>query len=185
MNLEILTKEAKPLLNLTEVEARITFEGATPSKEVVHAALAKELKAKPELVIVREVATDYGNQSGKVQAMVYKDRKSLELLERASMIKKHDFEAKKKAAEGDKPAEAPAEKPAEGEKAEEPVAEGEKKEDAPKEESPETPKEEAKPEEKKEDAPKEESPKEEEKPAESPAEKKEEAKPEEKKEGDA
>ncbi len=136
MELEITTKEEKPLLKQTEVVATIRFTGATPSKREVVAALAAALKAKQELVIVRAIETRYGEQSARVHAFRYQDRESLELVERPSMVKKNTFEAAK-AAEEDSEAgskEAP-EKAAEaeskgGEKAEAPEekAESDKKE---------------------------------------------------------
>ena len=162
MDITIEKKEAKPLLKLTEVVARISFEGATPTKKDVAAALGATLKVKQDLLIVHQVESKYGQQVVTVNAHVYDSKDALTLLERESMIKKNDFTAKPKeekpaaapaeAPAADKPTEAPQEKPKEEppkekkpeEKKEEPKAEEKPKEDAPKEE--------AKPKEKKDDA---------------------------------
>ena len=183
MDLEIVKEEKNELLKVTEIRARLSFTGATPSKQQVVKALAAAMKAKAELIIVRHIRTDYGEQAADVRALIYADRASLEKLERKSMIKKNTFGKK-----DEKPAEAPAEEkladvPVEAPKEESPKAEAVPKDEEPKqkpeekEAKPAAPKAETKPEEKKEGTPEE--PKAEEKPAE-------EAKPEDKpKEGDA
>lgn len=162
MEIEITKKDSKPLLKRTEVTGRIGFEGATPSRKEVVAAVSKAMNAKKDVIIVRKVTMKYGEQAAELLAYVYDNRKSLEALEQEFSIKKNTFEEKKE--------ETPKEKPAEAKPADEAPKEDkpeEKKEEA----KPETPKEEAKPEKKEE-------PKAEEKPAEkAPAEKK--------KEGDA
>jgi len=107
MEFEIRKQEARPLLKMTEIEARMTFEGATPTKQAVVQSLAARLKTKPELVIVHEIRTTYGEQSAIVFARAYADRQALELVEHESMVKKHAF-ADKKSPSTEKPAEKPA-----------------------------------------------------------------------------
>ena len=99
MEIEIKKKEHKPLLKRTEVEAQITFHGATPTKKEVIAAVAKASGAKKEMVIVRQVKTVFGNQSAGVTALIYDDRAVLEKFERPSMIKKHTEQLEKKEGE--------------------------------------------------------------------------------------
>ncbi len=114
MNLEIVKQEKNQLLKVTDVRARLSFEGATPSKQQVVKALAAAVKAKEELIIVRHIRTDYGEQAADVRALVYADKKSLEKLERRSMIKKNTFVKKAEAAPAE-PADAPKETKPEGE----------------------------------------------------------------------
>ncbi len=133
MELEIQKEVARPLLKMTEVEARISFEGATPSKHAVVQALAAKKKCKENLVIVHAIRTVYGEQAAIVTARIYENREALELVEQQSLLKKHEAkpaESEEKAAE--KPAEAPtkeeSEKPTEGEaKGEEKAATSEEK----------------------------------------------------------
>lgn len=105
MDIQILSKDDRPLLKRTEVRARIAFTGATPSRKEVIAAVSKATNAKRELVVVNSIDTTYGDQSAVVHAFTYHDRKSLELLERSRVIEKHTFEEKKaEQADGEKPA---------------------------------------------------------------------------------
>lgn len=94
MEITILHKDEKPLLKVTQIKARITYEGATPAKKLVVAAVAKALKVKEELIIVRKIDTAYGDQHALVLADVYADRKELELREHAAIIKKNTFTEK-------------------------------------------------------------------------------------------
>ena len=88
MEVTIASKEEKPLLNRTEVWARLVFEGQTPSRRDVLRALAKALGAKEELVIVRRVLSAYGERAARVLAYVYQSRESLERLEQEAALKK-------------------------------------------------------------------------------------------------
>jgi small subunit ribosomal protein S24e len=156
MEIEITKKDPKPLLKRTEVLGRITFEGATPSRKEVVAAVSKAMNAKKDVIIVRRVTTEYGSQAADLIAYVYEDRKALEALERDFAIKKNTFE--EEATPADAPAEkkdaeeAPAEATPEKEEAPAEAKPEEKKEEAPAEATPEAPKEEAKPEKKEGDA---------------------------------
>jgi small subunit ribosomal protein S24e len=107
MEIQIVKKEEKPLLQRIEVTARIAFEGPTPGKKQVVSAVAKATGARQETIIVRSIKTSYGDRSALVLANVYADRPALERLERQSMVKKNTFGEKK--AEGED-SEAPAKK---------------------------------------------------------------------------
>ncbi len=133
MEIEIRSKEAKPLLKRTEVRARIAFTGATPARREVVAAVAKAAKAQQGLVIVRRIATAYGSQSAGVLAYVYDDKETLERLEHDHMKKKHAAE-ERKAEEPEKPAEPEA--PKEEKAADEQPAEKAEQKDKKQEEKP-------------------------------------------------
>ena len=151
MKVEIKEQNKVPLLQRTEVVARITFEGPTPSKDDVTTALAKTVKADTSLMVVNNIDTDFGTAGASVKAHVYDSKEALEAY-RPKMGKKglEKIEAEKKKAEEAKAApkeekpEAKAEAPAEPEKKEE----AETKEEAPtepeKKEKAETKKEESK-----------------------------------------
>lgn len=113
MDIEIQSKEAKPLLRRTDVKARIAFQGATPAKKMVVDAVAKAAGAKHDLVIVHRIDTQFGSQSAQVLARIYDDKKSLETLEQKATLRKHGMLAEEKK-EGQ-----PEEKAAEGAKKEE------------------------------------------------------------------
>jgi small subunit ribosomal protein S24e len=113
MDIEIQGTDAQPLLNRTELKARIAFQGATPTKKQVVEAVAKAAGAKHDLVIVRKISTHFGSRSAEVLARVYNDKKSLETLEHKATLRKHGMlaaEKEEKAAEGAKKEEKPAPK---------------------------------------------------------------------------
>jgi small subunit ribosomal protein S24e len=97
MDIHVVSKEARPLLKRTEVEARIAFQGATPTKKQVVEAVAKATGAKHDLVIVRKITTNFGDQSAAVSARIYDDKKSLETLELKATLKKHGMLKEEKA----------------------------------------------------------------------------------------
>ncbi len=71
MKLSLQNKHENQLLERTEVQARVEFEGATPSTAEVAAALASEMKQEAELVVVKHVHNLFGKKEAKVQALVY------------------------------------------------------------------------------------------------------------------
>lgn len=105
MDCTITRKEEQPLLQRLEVDATVTFEGATPSRKDIKEQLAKQTKGKPELVIVTKITTQYGRQRVAVKGYVYKDAAIMAKLEHSSRVKKNTFEEPK--------AEEPEEKPEE------------------------------------------------------------------------
>ena len=144
MALKIISQTEEPLLSRTSVKASIIFEAATPSTEEVKKQLAKAVKKDEKLVVVKKIATHYGEKSADIDAVVYDSEDALKQTEPHPKKKEEKKPAEAKA---EAPKEAPKEeKPAE-EKKEEPKPE-EKKKEAPKEEK----KEEAPAEEKKEEA---------------------------------
>lgn len=129
MKLDIINKKENALLGRTEIEAKLSFEGATPKRAETIKALASAMKTKPQLVVVRSIETHYGGLSADVSACIYSDEKKLELYEREYMRNRNKIEepapaeeepAKEKTEE--KPADEVKEKPA-GETDNEPAEE--------------------------------------------------------------
>ncbi|HII16443.1 TPA: hypothetical protein HA361_00870 [Candidatus Woesearchaeota archaeon] len=79
--ISITSQTEEPLLHRVKIEAAIADSHATPSKAEIHAAIAKEVKADPSLVVVRHVATSFGTRDAKAFCYYYKDRKYREKLE--------------------------------------------------------------------------------------------------------
>jgi len=143
--MKVINKEEKSneLLGRKEYKVEIEFKGAVPSKADVKTLLCKELKAKEELSVVREVIPGFKSNKVQTEMFVYSKKEEMDRVEGYMMHKKIEEkikkaeEAKAQAAEAEKPAEAEAKE----EKAEEKPAE-EPKEEA-KEEAPAEAKEEA------------------------------------------
>lgn len=130
MNVEILETREQPLLERKVVKASLTFEGATPSRKEVLSALASQLKAKEEEVVLKAVRPAFGRTKAVATVHLYKSRKQAESFEPSYRIKRGKPKEVKKE---EKPAEAkPAEAPKEEAKPEEKPAE-EKPAEAPKE----------------------------------------------------
>lgn len=148
MKLQEIEKKENPMLDSTSFKFNLSFEGSTPSRKDLTAAIAKQVSAKPDQVSIEKVYSVFGQTSGYVMAKVYANQESKKLAEQDYLA---DRIAKVEKAQADKAEEKPSEKPAGG--------------DSPKDDSPAEKKEEKAAEEKpaealKEAAPAEEKPKE-------------------------
>jgi len=168
MQVTIQKKENNPLLKRTEVEGEIKFEGSTPSNNDLTGVLAKELKVDQQLIIIKNIYTEFSQQKATFKAVAYEDAEAKLKYEMSTKhLRKQVEESAKKAEEAKAAAEEEKKKAEEEAKAAKEVPAEEKKEETAPEEKPvEEPKEEVVPEEKPE------APKEEEKKEESPAEEK-------------
>ncbi|MGM5482108.1 MAG: 30S ribosomal protein S24e [Nanobdellota archaeon] len=89
MEIEITKEKETPLLSRKRITAWAHHEKATPSRKEVLSQLAKKAKTKPELVIIKHIYTRFGETNMKIIAHVYKDRETLEKLERKNLIEKN------------------------------------------------------------------------------------------------
>ena len=97
MNIAVLKKDENRLFNRIEVVARVEHKGgATPKRRELRDAIAKELKTKLELVVIKVVRNLYGVPHSIVKANVYsKQDKMMEcepkyILIRNSIIRKEE-----------------------------------------------------------------------------------------------
>jgi small subunit ribosomal protein S24e len=97
MDVTIQHKEEKPLLQRTDVRARVAYEGATPQRLALRDSVAHALKAEATHIIVHRITTEFGKQAAIVEASVYKSVEALESFEPAHMKKRHGAEEKKEA----------------------------------------------------------------------------------------
>jgi len=134
MELKIESQE-KSVLPRQDITATVSFGQVTPSRKELKKALAKKAGVKEELVIVRNVYTEYGERKAFVKAYAYDSEDALKHIEYAKVIEKNKSAEPKKEEKAE-------ESPAKEEKKEEPPKAEEKKEEA----KEEKPKEEAKPE---------------------------------------
>lgn len=77
MKLEIVSKKENPLLERTEVVAKISGYKATPSNLQVGEEIAKALNSDKEKVYVLKIGQSYGNTQSLVQAQVYSTPEAL------------------------------------------------------------------------------------------------------------
>ena len=125
--MKIISKEKSSLIDRTELLAEFPHIGKpTPKASEIKKVVAAELKADENLVIIKEIYTQYGEGTSKIKAYAYNNLEELKKLEKYVEPKKE---------------EKPAEQPKAEEAPKEEVKEQPKVEEAPKEEIKEEPKE--------------------------------------------
>ncbi|MFP3950240.1 MAG: 30S ribosomal protein S24e [Candidatus Micrarchaeia archaeon] len=157
MDFEIREKKENKLLDRTEVDAVVSFEGATPPVADMRDMIVQKMGCNPDLMVIRKVEPGFGKTEVALRAHIYKTPERMKEIEEEYVLKRNKIGEKEEKKEEAEP---------EGEKKEESKPEEEKKEEKPPEEKEEAPQE----------KPKEEPAKEEKK--EEPEEKKEEKPPE-------
>lgn len=89
MNLKVIDQKENVLLSRKEVSASISFDGATPSRKDVQKEVAKAVKAKEDMTIIKQIDTEYGSSFAKVYAHIYSDEAVMKKLERKNLVEKH------------------------------------------------------------------------------------------------
>ena len=79
MEMEIVEKKLVRLLGRTEIVARITFTGKTPTNESVMHAIASKMKIDAGLVVINSIRTDYGFCGATVSALCYENKESFDM----------------------------------------------------------------------------------------------------------
>ena len=134
MDVEMLDKTDNPLLGRTEIEFSISHpKGATPKRNEVRDAIASELGAKKETVVIDHLSSTFGKPVTRGYCKVYKSVEEARTVELKHIQKRNNILIEKKGAKEEAPKEEKPAKPAE-EKAEEPKEEA--AEEPPKEEAP-------------------------------------------------
>ena len=116
MNVNVISKTDNAVLERKEIEAEVSFDGATPSRNDIRKAISSKVGINPDLMVLREISSSFGKQSVKVIAHAYSKKEQMLKTEPEYMIKRYA--------------------PAEQTKAEEPKEEKPKAEAKPKEEKP-------------------------------------------------
>jgi len=86
MKIEIIKDEKNMLLNRRDVAFNIISEGTTASRENVKNMLVAILDAKPELMVLDRMNTQYGTQDILGYARLYDDLQQLQAIEPDYMI---------------------------------------------------------------------------------------------------
>lgn len=100
MQLTIEKTTDNVLLGRKEIEAKLDYEGSTPSNNDLAVAIAGKLSTDSKLVIMKSIYTRFSQQNADVKAVVYKDLESLQKTEKTTKhLRKKMEETKKKEAE--------------------------------------------------------------------------------------
>lgn len=97
MDIEILKKEQEPLMHRTCFEAKVIFEGKTPSRIDLIKGLCQKLSSKENLTLVRKIVTDYGSERAILTGYVYDDEKVMHTLENKFVKIRHLSKEQQKA----------------------------------------------------------------------------------------
>ena len=89
MEINISKQNNNDALSRIEATATIVFEKATPSRKDIQKEVAKKLKSKEELTIIKTVKTGFGEGKAVVSINAYNDETVMKRLERKNLIEKH------------------------------------------------------------------------------------------------
>lgn len=85
----IQKEEAMNALKRKDYTVRVFHEGATPSRQQLRSSLAHHLKAKQELLVVRQISPVFGSSASVVRVSVYDDEAAMQQFESAHIVKRH------------------------------------------------------------------------------------------------
>ena len=87
--MKILHKEKSKLLERTEIKAEVSHTGKpTPNTNEIKKELSKELNADENLVVVKNIYTNFGQGSSKINAYLYDNTEELKRIEEIKHKKK-------------------------------------------------------------------------------------------------
>jgi small subunit ribosomal protein S24e len=89
MDIEILKKEPEPLMKRTLFQAKMVFEGKTPSRIDIKKDLCHKLGSKEAMTIVRKITTDYGTERALLNGYYYDDEAVMKKIENRYVILRH------------------------------------------------------------------------------------------------
>lgn len=95
MNVSILSTSENKLLERKEIEAEVSFEGATPKRADLKQAICGKAGINPELMVLSVVTNAFGRHTVRVVAHAYADKEKLMKVE-AHHIKVREGLAQKK-----------------------------------------------------------------------------------------
>jgi ribosomal protein S24E len=97
MDVEVLKKNNEPLMHRSYFEAKIVFEGKTPSRPELMKDLCHKLSSKENMTIIRKINTDYGSERALLNGYVYDDETVMNKLETKFVKLRHLAKAEQKA----------------------------------------------------------------------------------------
>jgi len=77
MNVEVIVTKENPLFGRKEVEAKVSFDGATPKRAELKQAIGGKIAANPDLMVLRSVSSAFGTKSVKIVAHVYSSKEAI------------------------------------------------------------------------------------------------------------
>lgn len=81
MDVKIISKTEKPLLERTEIIGEVGFEAVTPSRADVRKKLASALNVAEDLIVVTHITPIFGERKSKLAVNIYKKKEDLQKCE--------------------------------------------------------------------------------------------------------
>jgi small subunit ribosomal protein S24e len=91
MDFEFIKEEENKLLNRTELDFVLTYDGATPSRKEILGKLCALRNVKPELCVLSSLKTEFGKQEIAAQARIYEDAEVLKSTELNHIVENSTF----------------------------------------------------------------------------------------------
>jgi len=111
MDVDIINKKPETLLKRTSFQAKMIFEGKTPSRTDLKKLLCSKLGSKDALTVISKILNDYGSERAIINGYVYDDEDSMKDLESKYVMLRHlskaEQQAEKEKAKAAKQAAAP------------------------------------------------------------------------------
>ncbi len=89
MEIEILNTNKEPLMKRTAFEAKVVFQGKTPSRPDMIKSLSQKLNSKDTLTIIKKIATNYGSERAVLNGFIYDDEATMKKLEEQYVMLRH------------------------------------------------------------------------------------------------
>lgn len=77
MNVSLISTSENRLLERKEVQAEVSFDGATPKRSQLKDAVCQKIAANPELAVLRKVASSFGRKAVKVVLHAYSAKEKM------------------------------------------------------------------------------------------------------------
>jgi ribosomal protein S24E len=111
MDINITNKKEEKLMKRTFFEAKLVFNGKTPSRIDIKKDLCHKLESKDALTVISKIVNDYGSERAKITGYVYDDENTMKNLENKYVMLRHlsktEQQAEKEKAKAAKQAAAP------------------------------------------------------------------------------
>jgi ribosomal protein S24E len=90
MDIAVKNETRMELIGRTDYTVRIAHEGATKGRAKLRDAIAKQLKGRKELTIIRRIRPAFGSSSSVLEVSVYDSQESLDRFEPEYVKKRHE-----------------------------------------------------------------------------------------------
>ena len=87
--MEILKEKEMKLLSRKRVTLLVDNTKGTPSRMELVKEIAKKFKVKEDLIAIKHIYPQFGNNKSKLFVHIYEDKEKMEMFEHEDLLKKH------------------------------------------------------------------------------------------------